>query len=75
MSKNSLKPTENTNLHSVTPQEEPKSAHATPVTEKYVEKRKNKAEKQTEAEHDGITHAKQTKSVWDEWESYKYAIF
>lgn len=30
--------------------EEPKSAHATPAVEKYVEKRKNKAEKQVEEE-------------------------
>ena len=31
--------------------EEPKSAHATPVVEKYVEKRKEKAEKQVDEEH------------------------
>jgi len=52
----------------------PKSAHATPVVEKYIEKRKDKAEKQTDDEANGITHAKQTKSDWDEWVSYRYAI-
>ena len=31
--------------------DEPKSAHSTPVTEKYVKKRKAKAEKQTNDEH------------------------
>jgi len=34
----------------VAPKEEPKSAHATPVVEKYVEKRKDKAEEQIENE-------------------------
>ena len=34
----------------VQPTEEPKSAHATPVVEKYVEKRKDKAEKQVKEE-------------------------
>ena len=31
--------------------DEPKSAHSTPVTEKYVKKRKAKAEKQADEEH------------------------
>ncbi len=35
---------------SAPPTEEPKSAHATPVVEKYVEKRKHKAEEQIEEE-------------------------
>lgn len=34
----------------VQPAQEPKSAHATPVVEKYVEKRKDKAEKQIDQE-------------------------
>ncbi len=34
--------------------EEPKSAHATAVVEKYVEKRKNKAEKQVDEEQQHI---------------------
>lgn len=51
-----------------------KRTHSTPVVEKYIEKRKDKADKQTEDEVNGITHAKQTKSDWDEWVSYRYAI-
>lgn len=43
---------------------EPKSAHATPVVEKYVKKRREKAEKQTEQEH-------KTDSLWN---SIKYVI-
>jgi len=31
--------------------EEPKSAHSTPVVEKYVKKRKEKADKQSDEEH------------------------
>jgi hypothetical protein len=46
MSKENQKPQEN----SIQPIEEPKSAHATPVVEKYVGKRKDKAEKQIEEE-------------------------
>jgi len=34
----------------IPPSEEPKSAHANPVVEKYVEKRKDKAEEQIEDE-------------------------
>ena len=52
----------------------PNSAHATPVVEKYIEERKDKADKQTDDEANGITYAKQTKSDWDEWVSYRYAI-
>ncbi len=51
--------------------QEPQSAHATPVAEKYVEKRKDKAEEQSQKEQD---KAPQTKTVWDEWVSYRYAI-
>ncbi len=47
MSKENKKPQENSVEHT----EEPKSAHATPVVEKYVEKRKDKAEKQVEEEY------------------------
>jgi hypothetical protein len=47
MSKEDQKPKE----QAIQPTEEPKSAHATPVVEKYVEKRKEKAEKQVEEEH------------------------
>lgn len=54
--------------------EEPQSAHATPVVEKYVEKRKDKAEKQTQKEQSETASVPQTKSVWDEWVSYRYAI-
>ncbi|MEE1943721.1 hypothetical protein VRU48_01290 [Pedobacter sp. KR3-3] len=50
---------------------EPQSAHATPVVEKYVEKRKDKAEEQSQKEQET---ASQTKTVWDEWVSYRYAI-
>lgn len=46
MSKEKQKPQEDL----VQLKEEPKSAHATPVVEKYVEKRKDKAEKQVEKE-------------------------
>lgn len=52
----------------------PKHAYTSPVVEKYIEKRKDKADKQTDDEVNGITHAKQTKSDWDEWVSYRYAI-
>ncbi|WP_199139097.1 hypothetical protein [Pedobacter sp. ASV12] len=51
--------------------QEPQSAHATPVVEKYVEKRKDKAEEQSQKEQE---NAPQTKTVWDEWVSYRYAI-
>lgn len=44
--------------------DEPKSAHATPTVEKYVKKRKEKAEKQTTEEH-------WTDSLWG---SIKYVI-
>ncbi|MEJ5994941.1 hypothetical protein WG904_10980 [Pedobacter sp. Du54] len=44
--------------------DEPKSAHATSVTEKYVKKRRDKAEKQTADEH-------KTDSLWG---SIKYVI-
>ncbi len=44
--------------------EEPKSAHATPIVEKYVKKRKEKAEKQTVDEH-------KTDSFWG---AIKYVI-
>jgi hypothetical protein len=47
---------------------EPNSAHATRSVEKYVKKRKEKAEKQTEEEH-----KIETKSLWD-WGSIKYVI-
>lgn len=53
---------------------EPQSAHATPVVEKYVENRKDKAEEQVQQEHDGLSNAGQTRAVWDEWVSYRYAI-
>lgn len=53
---------------------EPQSAHATPVVEKYVENRKDKAEEQVQQEQDGLSHAAQTRTVWDEWVSYRYAI-
>ena len=53
---------------------EPQSAHATPVVEKYVENRKDKAEEQMQQEHDGLSNAAQTRTVWDEWVSYRYAI-
>lgn len=43
---------------------EPKSAHATPVVEKYVKKRREKAEKQAIEEH-------KTDSLWS---SIKYVI-
>jgi len=46
MSKEKQKPQEDL----VQPTEEPKSAHATPIVEKYIEKRKNKAEKQIDEE-------------------------
>jgi len=48
--------------------EEPSSAHATRTAEKYVKKRKEKAEKQTEEEH-----KMENKSIWD-WGSIKYVI-
>lgn len=51
--------------------QEPQSAHATPVAEKYVEKRKDKAEEQSQKEQENTP---QTKMVWDEWVSYRYAI-
>lgn len=54
--------------------QEPQSAHATPVVEKYVEKRKDKAEEQTQKEQSETSPVAQTKSVWDEWVSYRYAI-
>jgi len=44
--------------------DEPKSAHATPVAEKYVKIRKEKAEKQTVEEH-------KSDSLWN---SMKYVI-
>lgn len=44
--------------------DEPKSAHATPVVEKYVKKRKEKAERQSVNEH-------KTDSLWS---SIKYVI-
>lgn len=53
---------------------EPQSAHATPVVEKYVENRKDKAEEQVQQEQDGLSNAPQTRTVWDEWVSYRYAI-
>ncbi len=43
---------------------EPNSAHASRTVEKYVKKRREKAEKQAEEEH---------KSLWD-WASIKYVI-
>ncbi|WP_165501801.1 hypothetical protein [Pedobacter frigiditerrae] len=46
MSKEKQRPQEKSVEHT----EQPKSAHATPVVEKYVEKRKDKAEKQIEEE-------------------------
>lgn len=36
---------------------EPKSAHATPVVEKYIEKRNTKADKQIKNEGQGNSHA------------------
>ena len=54
---------------------EQKTTQANPIVEKYIEKRKDKAEEQTQKEEDEITHAKQTKSNWDELISYRYAIF
>lgn len=46
------------------PSDEPKSAHSTPTTEKYVKKRKEKAERQASEEH-------KTDSLWG---SIKYVI-
>ena len=54
---------------------EQKNAQTNPIVEKYIEKRKDKAEEQTQKEEDETTHAKQTKSNWDELISYRYAIF
>lgn len=48
--------------------DEPNSAHASRTVEKYVRKRKEKAEKQTEEEH-----KMESKSLWD-WASIKYVI-
>ncbi|SFH25452.1 hypothetical protein [Pedobacter insulae] len=48
--------------------DEPNSAHATGTTENYVKDRKEKAEKQMEAEH-----KMESKSLWD-WGSIKYVI-
>ncbi|MES2419287.1 MAG: hypothetical protein V4541_13950 [Bacteroidota bacterium] len=47
--------------------DQPKSAHATPVVEKYVKKRSEKANKQAENEQ-------KNKSMWDEWSILKYVI-
>ena len=44
------------------------------INKKYIEERKDKADKQTDDEANGITYAKQTKSDWDELVSYRYAI-
>ncbi len=44
--------------------DEPKSAHSTPTAEKYVKKRKEKADRQTTEEH-------KTDSLWT---SIKYVI-
>ncbi|MES2652418.1 MAG: hypothetical protein V4663_11800 [Bacteroidota bacterium] len=46
------------------PPDEPKSAHSTPVVEKYVKKRKEKAERQADEEH-------KTDSFWG---AIKYVI-
>ena len=54
----------NAQINSTQAADEPKSAHATPVAEKYVKKRKEKAEKQTVEEH---------KTDWL-WHSMKYVI-
>ena len=54
--------------------QEPQSAHATPVVEKYVEERKDKAEEQTQKEQSETNAVPQTRKVWDEWVSYRYAI-
>jgi hypothetical protein len=54
---------------------EQKTTQVHPIVEKYIEKRRDKAEEQAQKEEDGTTHAKQTKSNWDELISYRYAIF
>lgn len=48
---------------------EPKSAHSTPTVEYYVEKRKEKAEKQTHQEQKKVNFA------FDEWKRLEYVIF
>ena len=54
----------NAQINSNQAADEPKSAHATPVAEKYVKKRKEKAERQTVEEH-------KTASLWN---AMKYVI-
>ena len=54
----------NAPINSTQAADEPKSAHATTVVEKYVKKRKEKAEKQSVEEH-------KTDSLWS---SMKYVI-
>lgn len=54
---------------------EQKTTQVHPIVEKYIEKRRDNAEEQAQKEEDGTTHAKQTKSNWDELISYRYAIF
>jgi hypothetical protein len=54
----------NTEINSTQAADEPKSAHASLVAEKYVKKRKEKADKQTVQEH-------KTESLWS---SMKYVI-
>lgn len=50
---NSSNPFENKEASKVLKSEEPKSAHATPVVEKYIKKRNLKAEKQIQHEENG----------------------
>ena len=54
---------------------EQKSTQSNPIVEQYIEKRRDKAEEQAQKEDEEITHAKQTKSNWDELISYRYAFF
>lgn len=45
------------------------------IAQRYVNERKEKAEKQKQDEKNGISKVKLSEQNWDEMKSYRYAIF
>ncbi|RZL17730.1 MAG: hypothetical protein EOO96_28615 [Pedobacter sp.] len=49
--------------------------YSSTAVKSYVDQRKEKAEKQRQAEKNSVSNSKLSEQKWDEMVSYKYAIF
>lgn len=76
MSQNQPLPEEkiNAQVNSNQPAGRPNSAYSTPIVEKYVRKRSEKADRQSQDEQNGTSPSTQNKSTWKDWRALKYVI-